>query len=161
MIASCDKCLVHLRKTELFETVIPSKIFEIMAMNVPIVMGVRGQAEQIVLAGQAGTAMTPENEDSLIEVLGTIAKNPTSYSSRARLRRPSFRSRCFGATNARRADPVGRRAACGSSATRAAASRIELQPWLKSCGDLLDHAWNRHIIPWWPSARYFQDRLTT
>jgi colanic acid biosynthesis glycosyl transferase WcaI len=80
VIASCDASLVHLRKTELFETVIPSKIFEIMAMNVPIVMGVRGQAEQIVLAGRAGTAMTPEDEDSLIDALGTIASAPASYS---------------------------------------------------------------------------------
>ncbi len=56
MIAACDACLVHLRKAELFETVIPSKIFEIMAMSVPIIMGVRGQAREIVLAagGRAG-----------------------------------------------------------------------------------------------------------
>jgi colanic acid biosynthesis glycosyl transferase WcaI len=80
VIASCDACLVHLRKTELFETVIPSKIFEIMAMNVPIVMGVRGQAQQIVLAGKAGLAMTPEDEDSLLAGTATIARDRASYS---------------------------------------------------------------------------------
>jgi colanic acid biosynthesis glycosyl transferase WcaI len=80
VIASCDACLVHLRKTELFETVIPSKIFEIMAMNVPIVMGVRGQAQRIVLAGRAGLAMTPEDEDSLLEGIEAIAENCTAYS---------------------------------------------------------------------------------
>jgi glycosyltransferase involved in cell wall biosynthesis len=80
VIASCDACLVHLRKTELFETVIPSKIFEIMAMNVPIVMGVRGQAQRIVLAGQAGVAMTPEDEESLLAGIETIAGDRASFS---------------------------------------------------------------------------------
>jgi glycosyltransferase involved in cell wall biosynthesis len=80
VIASCDACLVHLRKTELFETVIPSKIFEIMAMNVPIVMGVRGQAQEIVLSGQAGVAMIPEDEDSLLAGIETIADDRESYS---------------------------------------------------------------------------------
>ncbi len=79
VIASSDACLVHLRKTELFETVIPSKIFEIMAMNVPIIMGVRGQAQRIVLAAQAGLAMTPEDEDSLLAGIETIAGNRSAY----------------------------------------------------------------------------------
>lgn len=79
VIASCDACLVHLRKTELFETVIPSKIFEIMAMNVPILMGVRGQAQRIVLAGRAGVAMTPEDEDSLLAGIETIARDRASF----------------------------------------------------------------------------------
>ncbi len=79
VIASCDACLVHLRKTELFETVIPSKIFEIMAMNVPIVMGVRGQAQRIVLAAQAGLAMTPEDASSLLAGIKAIAANRSAY----------------------------------------------------------------------------------
>jgi glycosyltransferase involved in cell wall biosynthesis len=80
VIASCDACLVHLRKTELFETVIPSKIFEIMAMNVPIVMGVNGQAQRIVLSGRGGLAMTPEDEDSLLEGIEAIAANRRAFS---------------------------------------------------------------------------------
>jgi len=79
VIASCDACLVHLCKTELFETVIPSKIFEIMAMNVPIVMGVRGQAQRIVLSGRGGVAMTPEDEESLLAGIEAIARDRVSY----------------------------------------------------------------------------------
>lgn len=75
-IAACDACLVHLRKAELFETVIPSKIFEIMAMNVPIIMGVRGQARDIVLEARGGLAMTPEDEDSLIAGIEAIHLRP-------------------------------------------------------------------------------------
>jgi len=79
MIAEADACLVHLKKAELFETVIPSKIFEIMAMNVPIIMGVRGQAQRIVLAPGAGIAMTPEDEDSLIAGIDAIDSNREAY----------------------------------------------------------------------------------
>jgi glycosyltransferase involved in cell wall biosynthesis len=80
VIASCDACLVHLRKTDLFETVIPSKIFEIMAMNVPIVMGVNGQAQRIVLSGRAGLTMTPEDQESLLAGIEAIARDRASYS---------------------------------------------------------------------------------
>jgi colanic acid biosynthesis glycosyl transferase WcaI len=79
LIAACDACLVHLKKTDLFETVIPSKIFEIMAMNVPIIMGVRGRAQAIVQAADAGLPMIPEDEDSLIAAIDAIRSNPEAF----------------------------------------------------------------------------------
>ncbi|MDZ4687305.1 MAG: glycosyltransferase family 4 protein, partial [Planctomycetaceae bacterium] len=80
VLASCDACLVHLRGTELFGTVIPSKVFETMAMNVPIIMGVKGQAQDIVLNGQGGVPMTPDDADSLLECLDAVARDPMEYS---------------------------------------------------------------------------------
>ncbi len=79
VIAAADACLVHLKLAELFETVVPSKIFEIMAMNVPIIIGVRGHAEEIVVEAKAGLAMTPEDEDSLIAGIDAIAANRDAY----------------------------------------------------------------------------------
>ncbi|MGB4726074.1 MAG: glycosyltransferase family 4 protein [Thermogutta sp.] len=72
VLASADACLVHLRKTELFETVIPSKIFEMMAMGKPIIMGVRGEALRIVEESGAGVAMEPESADSLLMAIEHI-----------------------------------------------------------------------------------------
>jgi hypothetical protein len=72
VISACDACLVHLRGTALFGTVIPSKIFEFMAMDVPIIMGVRGQARNFVLEAGAGVAMTPDDPQSLIDGLEQI-----------------------------------------------------------------------------------------
>ncbi len=69
VLASCDCLLVHLKKSELFETVIPSKIFEAMAMCRPIIMGVKGEAAEIVRASQSGLEITPENSDELIETI--------------------------------------------------------------------------------------------
>jgi glycosyltransferase involved in cell wall biosynthesis len=80
VLASCDACLVHLRGTELFGTVIPSKVFETMAMNVPIIMGVRGQAQEIVLRGRGGLPMTPDDANSLLQCLDEVARQPQEYS---------------------------------------------------------------------------------
>ena len=74
IIAASDCCLVHLRGTELFSTVIPSKIFELMAMNIPIIMAVRGEAQEIVKRGKAGVAMEPDNPDSLLDCIEQIQK---------------------------------------------------------------------------------------
>ena len=72
IMASSDCCLVHLRGSELFSTVIPSKIFEIMAMNIPIIMAVKGEAQEIVIKGKAGVVMEPDQPESLIECIYKI-----------------------------------------------------------------------------------------
>ena len=92
VLASCDACLVHLRGTELFGTVIPSKVFEMLAMQVPIVMGVRGQAQDIVLDAAGGVAMTPDDPQSLLDSLDEIAARPQRYSRGRGLCEPALRS---------------------------------------------------------------------
>lgn len=72
VISSCDTFLVHLRGTELFSTVLPSKIFEAMALEVPIICGVRGQAEDIVCESGAGVAMTPDVAEELLDRIDII-----------------------------------------------------------------------------------------
>lgn len=79
VLASADACLVHLRGTELFGTVIPSKVFEMLAMQVPIVMGVRGEAQAIVMQAQGGVPMVPDDAASLIAALDQIASQPDRY----------------------------------------------------------------------------------
>ena len=66
VLAASDCCLVHLRGCELFGTVIPSKIFETMAMGRPIIMAVPGQAAEIVRTADAGITMTPDDADDLV-----------------------------------------------------------------------------------------------
>ncbi len=74
-LAASDACLVHLSKVDLFEHVIPSKIFETMAMERPIIMGVRGRARDIVLAARGGVAMEPENDQQLTEILEWMSRD--------------------------------------------------------------------------------------
>jgi glycosyltransferase involved in cell wall biosynthesis len=84
VLASSDACLVHLRKTELFETVVPSKIFETMAMGRPIIMGVRGESREIVKAAGAAIEMEPESETDLVNGLLTLADDPAFRESLSR-----------------------------------------------------------------------------
>jgi colanic acid biosynthesis glycosyl transferase WcaI len=70
--SSLDACLIHLRKSELFQTVIPSKMFEAMGMGIPILMGVQGEAMDLVLEAGGGLAVEPENEEALIEGFARI-----------------------------------------------------------------------------------------
>lgn len=79
-ISILDICLINLRKSELFKTVIPSKIFENAAMGIPILMGVEGEAKQIVESYNAGVCFEPENEDDFFSKL-RIFENKEKYSS--------------------------------------------------------------------------------
>jgi glycosyltransferase involved in cell wall biosynthesis len=74
--ATSDACLVSLRKTDLFTTVIPSKIFEIAAMARPIVLSVDGEARAIVEASRGGVFVPPEDVDSMANAITTFANDP-------------------------------------------------------------------------------------
>jgi len=63
--AMADIALVPLRDLPLFRTVIPSKMFEIWAMETPLVLGVAGQAEDIVRRSGAGVVVPPEDPAAL------------------------------------------------------------------------------------------------
>lgn len=71
-ISVLDVCLINLRKSELFTTVIPSKIFENAAMGIPILMGVEGEAKEIVEHYGAGLCFEPENEKDFMEKLDEL-----------------------------------------------------------------------------------------
>ena len=74
-LAISDVCLVHLRKTELFTTVMPSKIFEAAGMAKPIINGVDGYAADFIERARAGINIEPENSDQLIEGLMLLRNN--------------------------------------------------------------------------------------
>lgn len=64
-----DVSLINLKKDDLFKTVIPSKIFENAAMQIPILIGVDGEARALVEKYRAGLFYEPENKKSFLEVL--------------------------------------------------------------------------------------------
>jgi glycosyltransferase involved in cell wall biosynthesis len=68
-----------LKSDDLFRTVVPSKIFEAMALGTPIIMGVQGEALTMVAEARAGLPMTPDDPDSLIRCIDTIARNRQRY----------------------------------------------------------------------------------
>ena len=68
-IAASDVCLTLLRKSEVFETVIPTKMLEFMSCARPVIVGVAGQAKQIVEQSGAGICIEPETVDELCEAI--------------------------------------------------------------------------------------------
>lgn len=62
-----DVAIINLKKSNLFKTVIPSKIFETAAMQVPILLGVDGEVRSIVEKYKAGLFYEPENENDFIK----------------------------------------------------------------------------------------------
>ena len=71
-----DVSVIHLKKTDLFTTVIPSKLFESMGMGLPVLHGVAGESADIVRAEGAGIPFTPESADELAAALERLKSNP-------------------------------------------------------------------------------------
>jgi glycosyltransferase involved in cell wall biosynthesis len=75
-ISAADVCVVMLKKTDLFKTVIPTKLLEYMACEKPVIVAVDGQARQIVEEAEAGVFVEPENSDALVRVILELASAP-------------------------------------------------------------------------------------
>lgn len=75
-ISAADLCLVMLKKTELFKTVIPTKLLEYMACERPVIVAVDGQARKIVEEAGAGVFVEPENSRALVKAIFDLAKDP-------------------------------------------------------------------------------------
>jgi glycosyltransferase involved in cell wall biosynthesis len=74
--ATADVCLVTLRKTDLFTTVIPSKIFEIAAMGRPILLSVDGEAREIVERSGGGEFVPPEDVGAMVDAIRRLTQDP-------------------------------------------------------------------------------------
>ena len=81
VLASSNCLLIHLKKTDLFETVIPSKIFEAMAMERPLVMGVRGESAEIVRRSGSGVDIEPDNDHELTDAVVLLCDDEDFYQS--------------------------------------------------------------------------------
>jgi colanic acid biosynthesis glycosyl transferase WcaI len=76
LILASDACLVLLKKTDVFKTVIPTKMLEFMSCERPVILAVEGQARQIVEEAGAGLAIEPENAGSLAQAIMQLSSNP-------------------------------------------------------------------------------------
>jgi len=74
-ISAADVCAVLLRKSELFKTVIPTKMLEFMACARPVLLAVDGQARQLLEEARGGLFVEPENAAALIEAIISLAKD--------------------------------------------------------------------------------------
>lgn len=74
-----DVSIIHLKKTDLFTTVIPSKLFECMGMGLPVLHGVAGESADIVRNEGVGIVFEPENATQLIASLMHMRCDKPAY----------------------------------------------------------------------------------
>jgi len=76
LVAASDLVAVILRRAELFQKVIPSKMFEVMGSARPMVLGVQGEAEALLRAAGAGWVVPPEDPASLAAAIRRAKADP-------------------------------------------------------------------------------------
>ena len=70
VLKSVNAAIIPLRKLELFTGAIPSKIFESAAMQIPLILGVDGEARDLFIEkGKCGEFFEPENHLALKDVI--------------------------------------------------------------------------------------------
>ena len=74
--ALSDVCLIPLRNIPLFDTFIPSKIFEVMAVERPIIGSVRGEAAEILRKSHSAIVVEPEDYAALAAAIRTLYQQP-------------------------------------------------------------------------------------
>ncbi|MEZ8650770.1 glycosyltransferase family 4 protein [Vibrio splendidus] len=72
LLSCADMLLVHLNKNELFEITVPSRTQANMAMGKPIVMGVSGDAADLIVTAGAGVTCQPDNPESLADAISQL-----------------------------------------------------------------------------------------
>ena len=76
ILKSIDIALVPLKNLTLFKGAIPSKVFEALAMEVPLLLGVDGEARNhFIEKGKAGLFFQPENADELAKQALFLTEN--------------------------------------------------------------------------------------
>ena len=74
-LRALDLSIVHLKPDPLFRTVIPSKIFESMAVGTPILMAVQGESADIVRASSAGVCIPSGDSEEMAATISNLYHN--------------------------------------------------------------------------------------
>jgi len=74
VLAEADALLVHLKDEPLFSITIPSKTQAYLAVGRPIIMAVRGDAADMVVAADAGVLAEPGNPQSIADAVRELAE---------------------------------------------------------------------------------------
>jgi len=83
-ICTSDACMVLLKKSTVFETVIPTKMLEFMSCARPIILAVDGQARSILERSRSGVYTPPENADALCDAILQLQQQPSQRQAMGR-----------------------------------------------------------------------------
>ena len=92
VLSAADAAVIPLKDIKLFEKALPSKMFEMMAMGIPVILGVKGEAAEVIKTADCGINIPPEDENSMekaiLELYNSkdlrerLAKNGRQYAGR-------------------------------------------------------------------------------
>ncbi|MCF6238271.1 MAG: glycosyltransferase [Candidatus Marinimicrobia bacterium] len=83
-ILTAHVCLVPLIKSPLFLNAIPSKMLEYMAAGKPVIVGIKGEVEQLLSDSDAGVSIDPENSQELAESILGYKNDPQRVETEGR-----------------------------------------------------------------------------
>ena len=75
-LALTDACLIHLKKQDLFRSVLPSKLLDACAAAKPVILGVEGFAAELLQKMDCGICIEPENEAELAGAVMKLQDHP-------------------------------------------------------------------------------------
>jgi glycosyltransferase involved in cell wall biosynthesis len=75
LVAASDVCLVTLKRSEVFKTVIPTKMLEFMSCAKPVVLAVEGQAGELLKSAGAGVCIPPQDPAAMVSALRRFFQN--------------------------------------------------------------------------------------
>jgi len=75
-LAASDAAFVHTASRTAFETMIPMKLYEALGAELPVVLGARGDAVEILERAEAGVAVDPGDADAIVEAVRELYDDP-------------------------------------------------------------------------------------
>jgi colanic acid biosynthesis glycosyl transferase WcaI len=97
LVGASDVCLVTLKRSDVFKTVIPTKMLEFMGCARPVVLAVEGQASELMKAAGGGICIAPQDPGALLNGIQQL------YSDRDLCRRLGQNGRNYISENLSRA----------------------------------------------------------
>lgn len=76
VLSAADVALVPLRKVELFEHAVPSKMFDAWACGCPVLLSIDGEARRVLEAANGGLFVPPEDPKALAEAIDHLFQLP-------------------------------------------------------------------------------------
>lgn len=75
-LSAADVALVPLRKLELFQGALPSKMFDAWACGCPVLLTIDGEARRVLEEAGGGLFVEPENEEQLAQAIARLKGEP-------------------------------------------------------------------------------------
>jgi glycosyltransferase involved in cell wall biosynthesis len=76
ILSAADAAIVPLRKLELFQGALPSKMFDAWACGLPLLLSIDGEARRTLEAAQGGLTIPPEDPGALADAIRALAAEP-------------------------------------------------------------------------------------